>query len=536
MKNNTLKIFSKTSNLQRNDKNIIFFQDYVEDISLSKVREFSEGIFRENKEFLRSYIHNGYEITWAWYGDIFSISQKYMKYEKIILHIERVKYDQIIFKDVPNDLIKLIRMAFPEISIINLDLKKAHEIRIFLLNFVGLIYSLFSLVVSFFKRNNRVASYTGDFIFKNSRCDIRLIELYKLYDRNNINFIEFIRMTSGKNFIVNIFKRRRMAIYVSSFQYFINLFFKNTHYKKRPKNFQESLLYSYHGSNLALQKEILVFEKIFNFLGVKKFFGISFSSRSASLFFAAKTIGAPIIGIMHGLQQRDYAVYEFIEPFNNKNLIGCDYYGTWSLHYKNYFKEYSKIHSNIIYSGPLRSVSSFQKKFNFSQQDDEKIKVLVISEPHASFSDLVPFIKALIESKEICLGIKLRPMIKDNFLEILENFGLDISSIEIVDDELLKAGKSYDIFIGSYSTAIIEACLISKLSLLIYTNKWGDYFDLNSSPLGPMLLTNDPGEFINIIKLRIENENKLKSIIFFRERFFGNFNKNGAEWIVNLIS
>jgi len=49
-------------------------------------------------------------------------------------------------------------------------------------------------------------------------------------------------------------------------------------------------------------------------------------------------------------------------------------------------------------------------------------------------------------------------------------------------------------------------------------------------------LTNDPGEFINIIKLRIENENKLKSIIFFRERFFGNFNKNGAEWIVNLIS
>ena len=45
---------------------------------------------------------------------------------------------------------------------------------------------------------------------------------------------------------------------------------------------------------------------------------ISFSSRSAHLAIAAKTQNIKTIGIMHGLQQKEFAVYEFMESYNER--------------------------------------------------------------------------------------------------------------------------------------------------------------------------------------------------------------------------
>ena len=53
---------------------------------------------------------------------------------------------------------------------------------------------------------------------------------------------------------------------------------------------------------------------------------------------------------MHGLSQKEYAVQEFIESYNENKKIGCDIYGVWSNHYLKYFKKILQSYESQRYS------------------------------------------------------------------------------------------------------------------------------------------------------------------------------------------
>ena len=95
-------------------------------------------------------------------------------------------------------------------------------------------------------------------------------------------------------------------------------------------------------------------------------------------------------------------------------------------------------------------------------------------------------------------------------------------------------GKDFDIFFGSSSTAVIEASLIGKLSLLITTNKFGDYFDIDTFMPGESILIKNNKKLYEKIFHRVNNEKTLNTVSMIRDRFFG-VNKDGVQWIIDQI-
>ena len=120
---------------------------------------------------------------------------------------------------------------------------------------------------------------------------------------------------------MNIYKRKRPAIYYTSIIYFVNLLTKKTKYEIEPIDFHQSILYNYHNSNVVFIRSIPLIEKILKIIKINKFVLISFSSRSAYLAIASKSLNIPTIGIMHGLSQKEYVVQEFIESYNENKKI-----------------------------------------------------------------------------------------------------------------------------------------------------------------------------------------------------------------------
>jgi hypothetical protein len=263
---------------------------------------------------------------------------------------------------------------------------------------------------------------------------------------------------------------------------------------------------------------------------------ISFSSRSAHLAIAAKSLGIKTIGIMHGLQQKDYAVYEFMQSYQENKKIGCDVYGVWSLYYLEYFKKYSKISNadSFQYSGLLRPVKNINQVDHFERVSENKIKVLLISEPLITVSEIIPYLKCLLKNDNIEVSIKVRPMIKDIYYENMILQFPEIQDLKIYDGKLEDVADKFDVFVGSNSTAIIEASLFGKMSILLNTVKFGDYFDIDELIPGHRLLVRSPELLCKEIQFRIENENDLKTIEKTKYRFFGD-NKDGAQWIVDQL-
>ena len=86
--------------------------------------------------------------------------------------------------------------------------------------------------------------------------------------------------------------------------------------------------------------------------------------------------------------------------------------------------------------------------------------------------------KEILNTKIDDLHTLAKGLIEYETLELEE-----IKELKVHDEKLEDIADSYDVFIGSNSTAIIEASLFGKLSVLLKTVKFGDYFDhIEQSP------------------------------------------------------
>ena len=95
-------------------------------------------------------------------------------------------------------------------------------------------------------------------------------------------------------------------------------------------------------------------------------------------------------------------------------------------------------------------------------------------------------------------------------------------------------GEDFDVFIGSHSTAVVEASLFLTISVLLNTIKFGDYFEIDNLISGQLLLVRQPELLYEQIVHRINNEHSFNTIGKIRKRFFGE-NKDGAQWIVEQL-
>jgi len=533
-------VASKSEKLNFDDskEKVLYIEDYVQFSSIAEARRLTDKIFSHNADFIAEYDYKSYKVTWSWYSDVFQFCIKYLEIERLIQTIEILDIQHLKISNILPQYRKVLEVYFFNKKITSnvSESELLLYIQQVLFNVAMLSFSIVSILFFILRPGKNIGTYTGDFIYKNTKSDFRLNHLYEKYEQNSIQYIEFIRDTKIRNFFINIYKRRRFAIYYTAIIFFVNLLTKKTQHSKRPKDFYQSVLHCYHRANIVLKKSTLIIERILEILRVDKLVLISFSSRSAHLAIAAKSLDIKTIGIMHGLQQKDYAVYEFMQGYQEKKKIGCDVYGVWSGHYLEYFRKYSKI-SNVDsfhYSGLLRPVKNINQVGHFERASENKIKVLLISEPLVEVSEIIPYLKCLLEENSIEVGVKVRPMVKDIYYENMKLEFPEIQDLKKYDGKLEDVAGKFDVFIGSNSTAVIEASLFGKISILVNTVKFGDYFDINELIPGHQLLVKSPEVLCKEIQFRTKNENDLKTIEKTKYRFFGD-NKDGAQWVVDQL-
>ncbi len=518
---------------------ILYIEDFIGFGNVNEGRTLTNEIFFSNKEFIKKYDYEGYKLTWSWYDQIYQISLKYSEIVDLIWELENKNYNLISIEGIHPLYEKVIRLYFFEKQIKTskkINLKK--NIKIFSINSILLFFTFSSLIYFSIKKKKYVAIRTEDMIYKKTQSDFRLSHLYHELKNNNIDFIEFVRSRSLKDFAKNTFRRKRFSIYYDSITYFVKLFNKKTFYKEKPKNFQESILFEYANENIILSKSIKYIKLIFRLCNIDKFVLISFGSRSASLSFAAKSLNIKIIGIMHGQSMKENMAHEFMENYNEKKYIGPDIYGVWSRDWVHYFHKFCKIvpKENIVCSGLLRPIDNYIFKNNnkFQSIDNNKIRILLLSEQAVSAKEIWPYIEQILLCNRYELSIKVRPMIKDKFYEELKDLSPMIEKLNFYEGDIFEVGKKIDIFLGTYSTAVIEASLINKISILLKTVKWGDTYNMNKIIKNENLLVDSPSEICENIEYRVKNEFKLNSINIIKNTFFGN-NNDGAKWIINQI-
>jgi len=538
--NQTCIIASKSEklNFDNGKEKVLYIEDYVQFSSVSDARKLTDKIFSYNTDFIAEYDHKGYKVIWSWYSDVFQFCIKYLEIKALIDKIERLNIHKIIVGKIDPQYKKVLNVYFFNKNVTSspLESELSQNLKQILFNLVMLSFTIVSILFFTLRPGRNIGTYTGDFVYKNTKSDFRLNHLYERYQENNIQYVEFIRVSKVKDFFINIFKRRRFVIYYTAVIFFVDLFTKKTQYSKQPKDFYQSVLYGYHRANTVLKKSTLVLEKLFKLLKVDKFVLISFSSRSAHLAIAAKSLGIKTIGIMHGLSQKEYAVQEFMQSYQESKKLGCDVYGVWSGHYLEYFRKYSKISTkdSFQFSGLLRQVKNMNQVAPFKRVSEDKIKVLLISEPLVSVMEIIPYLKYLLKDDSIEVGVKVRPMVEDMYYENMKLEFPEILDLEIYDGKIEDVADSFDVFIGSNSTAIIEASLFGKISILLNTVKFGDYFDMDELIPSGLLLAKDPELLCKEINSRVEKENELKTIEKIRYRFFGD-NKDGAQWIIDQL-
>ena len=188
----------------------------------------------------------------------------------------------------------------------------------------------------------------------------------------------------------------------------------------------------------------------------------------------------------------------------------------------------------FYYSGLLRPIENFDSKILFNKISSKKIKVLLISEPLISVLEIIPYLQCLLKHHDIEVAIKVRPMIKDIYYEEMLIKFPEIKNLKVFDGKIEDVGMDFDVFIGSNSTAVIEASLFGKISILLNTKKFGDYFDMESLISGHSLLIKEPENLYQNIVDRVNNEDTLETVIKIRSKFFGE-NKDGAQWVVEQL-
>jgi len=536
----TCIISSKSEKLKfdNSKEKVLCIEDYVEISSVAEARKLTDRIFSHNADFIAGSDYKGYKVTWSWYSDVFQFCIKYLEIERLTQAIDALDVQHLKIGNISPQYRKVLEVCYFNKKVVSSALEGGPllSMKQVLFNTATLLFSMASILYFILRPGRNVATYTGDFVYKNTKSDFRLNHLYEKYKENNIHFIEFIRDTTIKNFFINTFKRKRFAIHYMSIIFFVDLLMKKTKYNKQPKDLYQSVLFEYYRANIVLTKSTLIIEQILKFLRVDKFVLISFSSRSAPLAIAAKSLGVKTIGIMHGLSQKEYAVQEFVQSYQESKKIGCDIYGVWSEHYLEYFRKYSKISTKNSFqlSGLLRPAKSINQSNTFERVSKDRIKVLLISEPLVSVLEIIPYIKCLLESDDIEVAIKIRPMIEDVYYESMKLEFPEIKDLKVYDGKIEDIVDSFDIFIGSNSTAIIEASLFGKISILLNTIKFGDYFDMDELIPSRQLLIRGPDLLCKEIQFRIENESNLKTIDKTKYRFFGD-NKDGAQWIVDQL-
>lgn len=487
----------------------------------------------------KSVNYKGFELWWIHYNDLMHrFSLPYTQYRELLKHL--VEYREVSFIEAP----------FPELFRHFLEAhgarcefmgKTRRGLPFGVLLQVGLTILFLPWLV--FKRAP-IMLWTSDQFDRETDYDFRLGYIYKELRNRKIPFVEFVRsLEPTKTVLRHALVRRRPVVYSYAISNLVNslstilpasLPLNPKPHLTSEEKFWFSVASHYLGNARSSVWSIKVIKVILKLIGTRSAIIDAASSRTLHEIIACKLEGIKVFGIQHGASMRDYNVSDFMPEFDGEKALAVDKFGVWSEWFREHHLRNSRAYKpdGLVVSGPMRP---FEDKDGavLKRSVDGPIRVLFISEQLAAPEEVMPYLRALLESPEMEVCLKIRPY-QDGFENWLRenHFGIykKIGKGRMVKGSMSDALRECDVVVGAASTGVLEALLEPIPFVFFQTKKWGDHFELKSFDSQYRFFAENPQELIaSILKSR---EVPIEVLIKLQNRYFGDPYKNGSKWVV----
>lgn len=501
----------------------------------------------------KSFMYKGYELWWIHYTSLFLyFCLPYTQYRRLL---ERLKsFQNISFYRPPYKSLFLCYLRAHERKIVTLRERGFKSPSLLPLGVLLQILITFLSIPILLVRKRRILVFTGDKFEKSKDYDFRMRFIYEELRSKKFPFVEFIRsLESWKTVLSHAITRKRPLIYSEAITFIgrfmsvisggrlsdrrrfgSHVFASVTDPEERFKLFVGTqYLLGVHDDVWAIQ----IMKWILRGIGVRAALIPAAMDRNFHTVFGCKLNVIPTIGILHGVASRSYNVYDFLPGFDGAKMLSVDKYGLWSEWWKEYYMKNSKAYlpEQLYVSGPMRPLEALKERDDVTKQQSVIPRVLFIAEQTIVPSEVMPYLKTLLEQKNMMLTIKFRPY-RDGFEEwLLQNEPdiLEQEHVRIVKEGMQEAIQDADIVVGCHSTGVLEALLQLKTPIFLRSKKWGDYYSMTESEKTRCFFAENPKELIEkIISARNLPRNLL---IELREQYFGDSHKNGSTWAVDQV-
>ena len=455
------------------------------------------------------------------------------KYKNLLQHILDNKNNKIKII-TSDDRLKFLIYHYCTYNKIKITIYDSflHKVNLLLSTLLKLSLTIISLPFLVVKKNKSLI-FTSNNFSKYGNFDYRFYSLFSEFKKQSISYFIGIRTINYPLTILTRFiKRGKPVIFFDSINEICNYILPTTF--KSNHNQPCFLEYISDARNLINFKSIRYSLKLHRFLlrliSPNCAFIADNCERSNILLVACNQLSIPTIGIMNGIE----TIYFQVQKFNfyskiNHSLFMQKHYGVWSEGIKNYYLKKSKLYKekNIEVSGKLRMNISNQLINSFSNLPIKNICWLI--EIHVDPFEIIPYLKSILKNTNFKIDFKLDPTKYENSLRYFKILNSHLSEYDLqysnatIEDAVFK----YDLFIGAFTTALIDTISAYKPILIIKTKQWGNYFDIDENLT---LLVRSHNDIISKIE-NIDYNDQLK----FKNIFASDNNLNGPIWIINKL-
>lgn len=341
----------------------------------------------------------------------------------------------------------------------------AASIRSFVLSSFAIFFSLLSLLFS-----KKVLLYSPDKASLSYFGDFRIEGVYKFLRENNIKFIEIFHSLLGRGFVLNIFKRKRPALYLESLDAVFYLlknigFFKNKivfdlDFNEGERKFVQLLIERYLDDIKLSKFKIKALSQIFRLTNIRVLLSIDDTRYYNELIFACKENNIKTYVFQHGRFNK-YVVGFINYEIPPKQCIVPDTFFVWNEYWReklislsptfNFYKQ------NIVIGGK----PFFEKEIAETVADDV-LTILVPYEIIGAWDEIREYIKGFLKCPGVEVVFKLRAdMPTDNQVSQLKDF-LQAPNFKVMTNLTPDDWSRIDIVSGTYSTLLYESAEAGK--------------------------------------------------------------------------
>ena len=320
-----------------------------------------------------------------------------------------------------------------------------------------------------------VLVYSPDKLDPRSRSDFRVSAVYDYLREQHVPYIEIVHTLFGREFMKNIWERKRLVIYKELFtwgDWLEKNSFKNydlSSIEERHRKVVTLLINEVDKSSRKSVRFIKNFSRLLKLAKVKLFVSLDDMRHVQEIICACRSNGVKSYGFQHGHITKFHAGWMNYEIPKNY-CVTFDKLFVWNDYWKKALLEHSSCYdeSNVEAGGELRPPPEihYQQRTN----PPAKISDLCLLIPYESIApkdEIKPYIKRL-KDKGARLIFKLRPDVSAE--SQLNEYGLSGSDAEVVSRLNSDVLARVDAAVGVYTTFLYEMIFYEKPVFILRTS------------------------------------------------------------------